>query len=84
MMTPEIKDSEGKITKHAFYQVEQKSKSFGCDSCLANFVFTLDNAKYWYLNIIYNGLYKCLNMDAMYFIEGDTDSQTWVIAGNPD
>jgi hypothetical protein len=42
MMTPEIKDSEGKIIKYVFYQVEQKPKSFGCDSCLANFVFTLN------------------------------------------
>jgi hypothetical protein len=46
MMTPEIKDSEGKIIKHAFYQVEQKPKNFGCDFCLVNFVLTLDNAKY--------------------------------------
>jgi hypothetical protein len=30
MMIPKIRNSESKITKHVFYKVEQKPKTFGC------------------------------------------------------
>ena len=29
-------------------------------------------------------MYKCLDMDKIHFIEGDTDSAYWAISGNPD
>jgi hypothetical protein len=45
---------------------------------------TLDNAKYWYLNFIYNFMMQCLNMDKLHFIEGDTDSMYWAVAGDED
>jgi hypothetical protein len=44
----------------------------------------LDNAKYWYLNFIYNFMYRCLDMDKIHFIEGDTDSAYWAISGDPN
>ena len=46
--------------------------------------FTLDNAKYHYLNFIYNFMYKCLDMDRIHFVEGDTDSMYWAIAGSQE
>ncbi|KAA6400597.1 MAG: hypothetical protein EZS28_003873 [Streblomastix strix] len=44
----------------------------------------LDNAKYWYLNFKYNFIYKCLDMDNIHFIEGDTDQAYLAISGNPN
>ena len=29
-------------------------------------------------------MYKCLDMDRIHFVEGDTDSAYWAISGNPD
>jgi hypothetical protein len=83
LLTPDIKDSEGNIVKHAMYQVEKKPATFSCTSNLASFFYTLDNAKFWYLNIVFNGIYKCLDMSKLHFIEGVTDSQAWAVAGSP-
>ena len=44
-------------------------KTYKCDTCLQEAVFTLDNAKFWYLNFVYNFMYKCLDMDKIHFIE---------------
>lgn len=66
------------------YAVNMNPKTFKCNTCLQEAVFTLDNAKFWYLNFIYNFMYKCLDMDKIHFIEGDTDSSYWAISGNPN
>jgi hypothetical protein len=66
------------------YLITKKKRSFGCDTCIQEAYFTLDNAKYWYLNFIYNFMYKCIDMDKVHFIEGDTDSMYFAIAGDPD
>jgi hypothetical protein len=66
------------------YAVQTIPKSFSCDTCIIEGFFTLDNAKFWYLNFIYNFLYKCLDLDKIHFIEGDTDSMYWAVAGALD
>ncbi len=66
------------------YLVCYKPKNFICDTCLQEALFTLDNAKFVYLNFIYNFMYKCFDMDKIHFIEGDTDSAYWAISGNPN
>jgi hypothetical protein len=64
------------------FKVQSLPKCFKCDTCIIEGFFTLDNAKFWYLNFIYNFMYKCLDMDRMHFIEGDTDSMYWAVAGS--
>ena len=64
--------------------VTKTLKSYNCDTCIHEAYFTLDNAKYWYLVFIYEFMYKCLDMDKIHFIEGDTDSMYWAIAGDPN
>jgi hypothetical protein len=66
------------------YQVQYTPKNYGCKTPIIEGFFTLDNAKYWYLNFIYNFMYKCLDMSKIHFIEGDTDSAYWAIAGDPN
>jgi hypothetical protein len=66
------------------YQVQMNPQYFKCKTPLAEGYFTLDNAKFWYLNFIYNFMYKCLDMNRIHFIEGDTDSMYFAIAGNMD
>jgi hypothetical protein len=46
-------------------------------------VFTLDNAKYWYIKIIYDFIYQAFDTSRIHFCQGDTDSQFWGIAGDP-
>ena len=66
------------------YLVTSRPRTYRCDTCLQEAFFTLDNAKYWYLNFYYNFMVRCLDMDKIHFIEGDTDSMYFAIAGNPD
>lgn len=66
------------------YLVIEKKKSYAMKTPLQCSVFTLDNAKYWYLNFIYNFLYKALDLNRIAFFEGDTDSMYFIIAGNPN
>lgn len=47
-------------------------------------LFTLDNAKYWYLNFIYNFMFKAFDTNKILSIEGDTDSKYFAISGNPN
>lgn len=65
------------------YQVMMKDRFYRCDTCLQEAFFTLDNAKYWYLVFIYDFMYKCMDVNKFHFIEGDTDSSYWAIAGDP-
>ncbi len=66
------------------YQVTHESLSYRCDTCIHEAFFTLDNAKTWYLIFIYDFMYKCLDMDRIHFVEGDTDSIYLAIAGDPN
>ncbi|KAA6363244.1 MAG: hypothetical protein EZS28_041229 [Streblomastix strix] len=63
------------------YAVQFNPKNCKCNTCLQVAYFTLDNAKYQYLNFIYNFMYKCLDMTKLHFVEGDTDSSYWAISG---
>jgi hypothetical protein len=74
--TKKLKDNQ--------YQVQLVPRKFRCGTSLIQGFFTLDNAKYWYLNFIYNFMYKCLDMTRIHFIEGDTDSMYWAVAGDPN
>jgi hypothetical protein len=65
------------------YMVTSRPRTFMCDKCIQESYFTLDNAKYWYLNFVYKFMYRCLDMNRCHFIEGDTDSAYWAIAGDP-
>ena len=64
------------------YLVFQKNKSYKIKTPIQCAAFTLDNAKYWYLNFIYNFMERCLDMNKIHFVEGDTDSMYWAISGD--
>jgi hypothetical protein len=66
------------------YQVQYVPRTYSCDTAIIQGFFTLDNAKYWYLNFIYNFMYKCLDMTRIHFVEGDTDSMYFAISGNSE
>ena len=66
----------------AQYLVFQKNKSYKIKTPIQCAAFTLDNAKYWYLNFIYNFMERCLDMNKIHFVEGDTDSMYWAISGD--
>ncbi|KAA6360403.1 MAG: hypothetical protein EZS28_044070 [Streblomastix strix] len=72
---------EQKISEDS-YLVQMNPEHCSCKTPLQVAFFVLDNAKYWYLNFIYNFMYKCLDMNRIHFIEGDTDSAYWAISGN--
>jgi hypothetical protein len=80
-MTPTFRHSE-KLADDV-YLVESVAKSFKCQTCIQIGSATLDIAKMLYLNLIYNFMYKCIDMDKCHFVEGDTDSMYWAVAGNP-
>ena len=79
---PEFVDSR-KINNNQ-YIVSRKPKYYKCDTPIQEALFTLDNAKYWYLNFYYNFMCKAFDMDRIHFIEGDTDSMYFAIAGDPN
>jgi hypothetical protein len=66
------------------YQIQVVPKSYSCKTCIQEGYFTLDNAKFWYLNFYYNLMQNYLNMRRIQFVEGDTDSAYFSIAGNPN
>jgi hypothetical protein len=65
-----------------YYQVQMEKSTFNCKTPLIQGFFTLENAKFWYLNFIYNFMYKCLDMTRLHFVEGDTDSMYWAVSGS--
>ena len=67
-----------------YYKVMMQEENYKCDTCIQEAYFTLDNAKYWYLVFIYDFMYKCMDVNRFHFIEGDTDSAYWAVAGDPD
>ena len=64
------------------YLIVKQCQSYKIDTPIHCAAFTLDNAKFWYLNFIYNFLNKCLDMNCVHFVEGDTDSQYWAVSGD--
>jgi hypothetical protein len=70
--------------KENFNMVQSKKKSYTEQTCIQCGFFTLDYAKYWYLNFIYNFLYKCCDVNKFHFIEGDTDSIYIAVSGDFD
>ena len=68
----------------SMYQVDMENDKPKCNTCIQQAYFTLDNAKYWYLVFVYEFMHKCLDMNRIHFIEGDTDSAYWAVAGNPE
>jgi hypothetical protein len=50
--------SSSRKLKDNLYQVQMNPQTFKCKTPLAEGYFTLDNAKFWYLNFIYNFMYK--------------------------
>ncbi len=56
---------------------------YRCKTPIHEAYFTLDNAKVWYLMFIYKFMNRCLDMERIHFIEGDTDSIYIAVAGDP-
>jgi hypothetical protein len=67
-----------------YYSIQLDTKSFHMKTPLQCAVWTLDNAKYWYLKLIYDFMFKAFDTDKIHFVEGDTDSSYWAISGNPN
>ncbi|KAA6367687.1 MAG: hypothetical protein EZS28_036786 [Streblomastix strix] len=64
------------------YAVQMNPETCTCKTPIQEAYFVLDNAKYWYLNFIYNFMHKCLDMNKLHFVEGDTDSAYWAVSGD--
>jgi hypothetical protein len=65
-----------------YYQVQMEKQVFNCKTPIIQGFFALENAKFWYLNFIYNFMYKCLDMTRLHFVEGDTDSVYWAVSSS--
>ncbi|KAA6377884.1 MAG: hypothetical protein EZS28_026589, partial [Streblomastix strix] len=89
------RDAQGQYCRERFYKeilklgedvyaVQMNPETCACKTPLQVAYFVLDNAKYWYLNFIYNFMYKCFDMDKLHFVEGDTDSAYWAVSGDED
>jgi hypothetical protein len=81
LLLEEITDENDDVIRDAFYQVQMRPRSFICNTPLIEALFSLDNYKFWLLNFIYNFMYKSFDMNKMHYIEGDTDSLYWAVAG---
>ncbi|KAA6374352.1 MAG: hypothetical protein EZS28_030122 [Streblomastix strix] len=64
------------------YAVQVDKESCRCNTCIQCAFFTLDNAKFFYINFLYNFLYKAFDKTKMHIIQLDTDSLTLAIAGD--
>ncbi|GHU18504.1 hypothetical protein FACS189472_06940 [Alphaproteobacteria bacterium] len=72
----------GKINDDLF-MVYYRASTFKCHTCIQLGFFTLDNAKFAYLMFYYEFLTKCMDMNRIHAVEGDTDSLYFAVAGNP-
>jgi hypothetical protein len=66
------------------YIVSMSPSTFSVKTPLQCAVWTLDNAKYWYLKLYYDLLIKVFDENKFHFNEGDTDSGYFSISGNPN
>ncbi|KAA6393950.1 MAG: hypothetical protein EZS28_010525 [Streblomastix strix] len=81
-LSDDIYNPDGSLSEEAQYMVSESPRQFKCNKPLQEAVFTLDNSKFWYLNFVYNFLYKCIDMDRVHFCNKDTDSIYLAIAGS--
>ncbi|KAA6398167.1 MAG: hypothetical protein EZS28_006307 [Streblomastix strix] len=63
------------------YTVQLNPETCTCKTPIYEAYSLLDNAKYWYLNFIYNFMHKAFDMLKLHFVEGDTDSVYWAVNG---
>jgi hypothetical protein len=66
------------------YAVQLSKSSYSIKTPLQCACACLDNAKMLYMSFVYDFMDKCLYMDKLHFVEGDTDSMYWGIAGDPN
>jgi hypothetical protein len=66
------------------YQVQMEREIYNCKTPLVQGFFTLENAKIWYLNFIYNFMYKCLDISKTHLVEGDTDNMYSAVSNSED
>jgi hypothetical protein len=71
-----------RLLNSKYYQVQINKETFNCKTPLVQCFFTLENTKFWYLNFIYNFMFKCLDMTKIHFVEGETDSMYWAVSGS--
>ena len=64
------------------YLLINEARTYSLNTPFQSALFTLDNAKYWYLNFIYNFMFKAFDTNKILSIEGDTDSKYFAISGN--
>ncbi|KAA6379203.1 MAG: hypothetical protein EZS28_025270 [Streblomastix strix] len=64
------------------HAVQVDSEYCRCNNCLQVGYFTLDSAKYFYINFIYYFLYKAFDQTKMHIVQLDTDSLTLAICGD--
>lgn len=60
-----------------------KPQSYQCTTCVQEAAMVLDNAKYWYLHVLYAFMMNAFDFSRIYVIELDTDSLYLAVAGNP-
>ncbi|KAK8897847.1 hypothetical protein M9Y10_000075 [Tritrichomonas musculus] len=66
------------------FMIQHSPKSYHCTTCIQESLWTLDNAKFWYLTFYYDFMNRCLDMERLHLTSLDTDSYYWAIAGNPN
>ncbi|KAA6369747.1 MAG: hypothetical protein EZS28_034726 [Streblomastix strix] len=66
------------------YAVQMNPETCTCKTPIQEAYFVLDNAKYHYVNFIYNFMHKAFDMSKLHFVEGDTDSAYWAVSGSAD
>ena len=64
--------------------IQQQPRFYHCTTCLQESFWTLDNSKFWYLTFYYDFMNRCLDMNKLHYIEGDSDSAYFAISGNKD
>jgi hypothetical protein len=79
---PEFKGS--RALRDNKYLVEKNYKTYTVNTKIQEAVYSLDNAKFWYIKFVYNFIYRSLDMLKIHFIEGDIGSLYYAISGNPD
>jgi hypothetical protein len=73
-----------RMINHDLFLVQMSKMSYTIETPLQCACATLDNAKFLYLLFIYNFVYRCIDTRKIHFIEGDTDSMYFAIAGDPN
>ncbi|KAA6376981.1 MAG: hypothetical protein EZS28_027492 [Streblomastix strix] len=64
------------------YAVQMNPETCTCKTPIQEAYFVLDNAKYHYVNFIYNFMHKAFDVTKLHFVEGDTDSAYWAVSGD--